>query len=95
MDFIIADNGDYLIENGDLVIGNADNQQSYYILNSTYNSFKDKPFYALNFLANLNGNTKRLILERNIREMLQLDGFKSIDIDLSDKENINVNATRV
>lgn len=94
MDILMNDNGIALTSDGNFIKFNGDNQQAYYILNSTYNYFKYKPLYALNFIKKQNGSYSERSVRKDIKEILQLDGFNRIEMDTKDLNNINVNASR-
>jgi len=97
MDILTDDNNELLIRNGDFVLGDSDNQQTYFLMESTFNYFKNSPFLALNFRNNLNGVYRKATVQREIRQILLLDGFTRIDIDIprNDLNNVNVNARRI
>lgn len=90
-DFLTDDNNDLLIQNGDFVIGESDQQHVMDILDSQKGEFKEFPlagFGAINYI-------KRTITEsefkRDLKLQLSYDGYSNATIDTSKGiENLNI-----
>ena len=92
-DFLLDDNGDIKIINGDLVIGESDQQDVEIVFKAHKGEFKEFPILGFGASLYLKKNTN--IVEEFIRELelqLEYNGFKDPEIDLSAGfENIKIN----
>lgn len=68
--------GDYLIQNGDFVIGNSDSQNVFDILYSNKGEYKAHPKMGCGIFSQLNGPSDLQTIQSIISTNLALDGFK-------------------
>lgn len=77
LDFIIdPKTGDYLIQNGDFVIGEADNQNIFDIIYTEKGEYKAHPEMGCGIRSQLNGPSDLQTIQSIISTNLALDGFK-------------------
>lgn len=97
-DLLLDDDDDFLIINGDLQIGNSNEELLNSLFLSHLNEWKNNPSVGINIENYLNGDiTQSLILQQNIRTEMVADGFVvqdlKVDSDLT-SINISTNADR-
>lgn len=97
-DLLLDDDGDFLIQNGDLVIGPSNEELLNSLFLSHFNEWKNNPSVGINIENYLNGDiTQSLILQQNMRTEMVADGFVvqdlKVDSDLT-SINISTNADR-
>jgi hypothetical protein len=76
-DFLLDENFDLKIENGDLVIGESTKQHVILILATAQGSWRKAPFAGANFAQNINtNNINNSSMTANMKKALELDGLK-------------------
>lgn len=81
-DILLDDDGDLLIENGDLVIGEADNQNVALIFQAFKGEIRAMPelgFAAGKYLKTVNPKAR---FKRNLKIELERDGYSEVDINV-------------
>lgn len=92
IDFLLDDNGDELILNGDLVLGGSDDQHITDILASYPGEWKQSPLCGVNIRRAINGSMDGRI-RRDVRLQLEADGYKVKNITFTETE-LNIDAER-
>lgn len=82
IDLILDSDGDLLIQNGDFVIGNSDQQHNYDIIASNTGDWKETPLVGFNPMIYINSRVTSSVLNQNARIQLQADGCTNIRVDL-------------
>lgn len=86
-DVLLDDNNELIVENGDFVIGDSDNQHAAIIFEAQKGEIRSSPelgFGAMRFVKN-SGSTVRKFL-RDLKLELEKDGYADPDINI-DQEN--------
>lgn len=78
-DFLLGENGDLQIVDGDLLTGNSDDQNVGLILKATKGSFKQFPLLGVGIALEMNGSVDGRV-KRKIRLHLDSDGYKVTQI---------------
>ena len=80
-DFLLDDSGDLLIQNGDFVVGNSDNQNAEDIISSFAGEWKEFPFVGVGLIQYLKSQDGQKAVSI-IKTQLQADGFdvKSVQV---------------
>ena len=81
-DFLLDEDGDLLIQNGDFVIGNSDNQNVEDIISSFAGEWKEFPFVGVGLIQYLKSQDGQKATNI-IKTQLQADGFdvKSVQVN--------------
>lgn len=79
-DLLLNSEGDLLIRNSDLVIGDSDGQNINDILQSVKGDYKRNPQIGLNAISFSNGTTSNADIKAQTKLQLELDGFRVKDI---------------
>ncbi len=82
-DFLLDENGDLKIVNGDFVIGDAEEQTVERILISKPGEWKEYPQVGCDIQKAFNGVIDRF-LERNVRVQLESDGFEIEKLNITE-----------
>ena len=90
LDILFGEDGDLLIENGDLVVGDATEQHIYDLLVSYKGWWKFEPLVGLGIHTFLEDDKTVQELERVIVAELENNGMRVKEIGLSAGGNINV-----
>jgi len=99
-DILLNDDLDLLIENGDFVIGDADEQIQELILLANKGDFRESPLTGVAIIKYLKSRmSPKLVdkLKQNINLQLQFDGFASSTTTIVGDdtiEDINIETTR-
>jgi hypothetical protein len=92
-DILLDQNGDLLIVDGDLVIGNSEQQDVDLIFSSHKGEYKEHPllgFGASRYLKKSNNNVEEFVRELELQ--LELNGFENPEIDVEKGlDNIKIN----
>lgn len=88
-DFLLGEDGDLQIVDGDLLTGESDDQNVALILKATKGSIKQFPLLGVGIALELNGLIDGRV-KRNIRLHLDSDGYKVIKFE----ENNGVNSIK-
>lgn len=75
--------GDFVMQNNDFKMGEADNNYIHYILVSSPGHWKEFPIIGIGIFQYLQGTQSKQVLQRNIRQQLELDIFKRPLVDVS------------
>lgn len=89
-DFLTDIDGDLLIQNGDFVIGESDEQHILDIMQSMPGWFKQFPLVGFNPYQYLNARVSVTDLNKNAKIQLQADGYTNITTDLTQDANNNL-----
>lgn len=88
-DFLLDENGDLLIENGDFVIGESDNQHQKDILIATKGEFKEFPEIGVGIEAMLSDDDYMdLLIEA--KKNLEYDGMKINNIEFTEEGTLKI-----
>ena len=91
-DILLDENEDLLIENGDFVIGDSNEQHIRHILRLAPGQNRMAPLLGANIIENLKGNLDG-DFKRKIRIMLAMDGVTVNDVQINNGE-LNIDAIR-
>lgn len=67
---------DFVISEGDFLIGNTNEQESYIILETSKGNFYAEYNLGVNIKKNIGGDVNKIDLRQEIKENLKLDNFK-------------------
>ena len=73
-DILLDENNDLLIQNGDFVIGESEEQEIKCILQSVINDYKQTPELGVNLIEELNSSGSERALKQKIKLNLRMDG---------------------
>ena len=91
MDILLDDTGDLLIENGDFVVGDSNQQHVESILLSQKGEFKEFPLVGFGIVNYIKSDTPEVKFKRDLKIQLEYDGFNNAKIDLSNGfENLKI-----
>ena len=90
-DFLLDDEGDLLIQNGDFIVGSSDVQHVEDIINSFVGEWKQYPILGVGLLRYLNSENAQQA-STNIKQQLQSDGYslQSVSVNIDSDNNLNV-----
>ena len=94
-DYILDQDGDLLIEDGDFVVGPSDQQHIEDILVSPQGDWRQHPLLGIgifNYLKGANDNITRNAVKKRIRVHLAYDNYEVDTLDVSDLSNIDIDA---
>lgn len=83
-DFLIDNNGDLQIENGDLVVGASDNQHIFDIITSFAGFFKQYPTLGVGIMQQIKTDNPKAAVN-SVLQQLQSDGYQVSNV------NVNIN----
>jgi hypothetical protein len=96
-DIILDDNMDLLIENGDFVIADSEEQVQQLILIATQGSFRGSPVTGIGIINYIKSQfTVGQIdkLRQKIKLQLQYDGYTNVSTQINSFIDIDIEATR-
>jgi hypothetical protein len=96
IDYVNLDH-DLLIENGDFVKGDCQQQHIDNIVSSSKGSYKQFPLVGVDLFKYVNSPLSaatKISLNKQIRLQLQGDGYDIISVDTNDFENIKIEAVK-
>lgn len=93
-DIDLDDNGDAKISGGDFVLAESDQIHIEHILLSNKGYWFENPLLGVGIIDELNGSRTRQELKQNIRRQLVLDNFAVKYIEISQDNEIDINAIR-
>lgn len=93
-DFLLDQNNDIRIENGDFVTGESTAQEIERILVGFKGSFKAFPLLGVEIGRKLKSRETAQEIQREVNEQLEYDGFARVDFKIEDSENFTINAER-
>ena len=76
-DFLLTDEFDFFIKNGDLLLGESDDQEAAVIVQSNQGHFKNQPFIGANLADLLNGKADQAALRTRINSALAHDSKRA------------------
>lgn len=83
VDFILDENGDLAIENGDFVLGEADQQNVELLLFSNKGEFKEFPLVGFGAINYIKSNVSEIEFKRDLKIQLEYISYDNPIIDLS------------
>jgi hypothetical protein len=89
-DFLLDADGDIKIVNGDLIIGESDQQHVELLLSTSPNDWKENPVTGAAMIKSLGGNLSGFA-KRNVAVQLEADGYAVNSIE-ENENGINVTA---
>lgn len=90
-DFLLDENNDLLLKDGDLVIGNATLQHQNHIILAEKGEFKNAPEIGAAVRSHLNNENPRELL-REIRRNFEYDGMKVNSLKVATNGNLLIDA---
>lgn len=88
-DFAHTEDGDLSIIDGEITFGDAVKHHANSILNLDKGQDKFNPALGCNIINNVNGNTPREVIARNIRTELQKVGIRAKTVVVGDTIEVN------
>lgn len=83
VDYLEADDGDLLFEDGDLVIGQSDQNHIYDIISSAKGDWREYPLLGANAILYRNKAISKAEFVRSIKEELKKDGYQNVQVTFS------------
>ncbi|MCT4698087.1 hypothetical protein [Tenacibaculum haliotis] len=83
VDFLLDENGDLAIENGDFVLGETDQQNVELLLFSNKGEFKEFPLVGFGAINYIKSNVSEIEFKRDLKIQLEYIGYDNPIIDLS------------
>lgn len=90
-DFLLDENNDLIIKNGDLAIGNATLQHQNHIILAQKGEFKNAPEIGVGILTQLNNENPRELLSE-IRKNFEYDGMRVNTLKVATNGNLLIDA---
>ena len=81
-DLMLDDNGDLLIENGDLVLGDADNQNVQLIFQAYKGEIRSSPELGFGAGKYVKSTDPKARFKRDLKVELAKDNYKDVDIEI-------------
>ena len=94
LDFLLDDDNDLIIQNGDFVISDATQQHAQAIVESYYGHFKQYPELGAGARLYMNSSGNLQELERRIRQQLEGDSFR-VDKIIFNQNSIEIFGERI
>lgn len=91
-DILTDDNGDLLIQNGDIVIGESDNQHQVDIILSNKGEYKEFPEIGVGIVQMLSDDDPMSVLIE-IKKNLQYDGMKVDNVKFEENGKITIDGS--
>ncbi|MEQ3500594.1 oxidase [Tenacibaculum sp. SSH1-16] len=90
-DILLDENGDLLIVDGDLVIGDAKQQSVETLILANKGEFKEFPLVGFGAINYVKSDVSEVEFKRDLKVQLEYIGFKNPEIDLSEGfENLKI-----
>lgn len=89
-DFLLNDDGDMLIANGDLVVGDSDKQHQWDIIVAHKGWYKEFPYIGVGLMAYLKSTGMQLELKKNIQLQLQADNYSLNNLTVGDLDKMEI-----
>jgi len=96
-DLLQNESGDMLIQNGDFVIGESDQQHCNDLIYSNIGWWKEYPAIGVNIMSFLSGSDVNQNLNQKIRQQLTADGYtvNALNVSVTNEElTLDLDATR-
>lgn len=94
-DFLTDDDNILLINNGDFLIGESEDQHIEAILRSEKGHWKETPFLGVGISKAINSSNQIADIERDILLQLELDEWRSVEVDFSDLTDVVVEGIKM
>lgn len=94
-DIMLDDDGDLLIENGDFVVDNSDQQHVLLIVNTYLGNWKQYPLVGVGIKRYLASSGQQNNLRRDISVQLEADGYAVDSVIVKNDFNYYIDATRI
>jgi len=85
-DILLDENNDLLIQNGDFVIGESEEQEIRCILQAVKNDYKQFPELGVNLVEAINNNDTERALKQKIKLNLRMDGKDNVKVKIEKGE---------
>ena len=92
-DFLLDDNSDLTIKNGDFVLSDTEAQDVELLIRSSKGAWKENPLTGVGIAQLVKSRGTEVRIKRDINEQLLLDGFINVNIDIN-YPDVNVDANR-
>jgi hypothetical protein len=92
--FLLNNQDDLLIENGDLVIGDSEEQEIGLILRTNMGDWRGAPLTGFNLMRHMRSNVDAETFTRNLDTQLLQDGFADNRITLEADGKLIISANR-
>lgn len=79
-DYLNTDDGDLLFENGDLVVGDSDEQHVQDICKANKGAYREHVLLGVDAIRYVNSSGKRRQFTRVVKEELKKDGYSGLKI---------------
>ena len=94
-DILTNDNNELIIQEGDFVIESSEDQHIEAILRSEKGHWKESPMMGVGIVSEVNLTGRIENLEREIMLQLKVDDWQNVSLDLSDIQNIVIEANKM
>lgn len=94
-DLILDDNDNLTIANGDLVIGQSDDQNVEAIILAEKGQFYESPLLGYGITRRANGPFDKQRQRQLIRAELKRDNYKIVQLDIDDNFTVTIQAEKV
>lgn len=84
-DYILDENGDYLINDGDFFYDDSEDQEVYQILQTNPGEWRESPMIGAGFINVLKTEKSDEDIKKKIDTALRMDDFKDILIEIKNK----------
>jgi hypothetical protein len=95
IDFLLDNDDDLLIENGDFATGESDNQSVYLVIKSSYGDWRESPILGANLQGFINSKLSDLQLKNKLKLALKSDGWALKKHSIDKNGAISVTATKI
>lgn len=94
-DILTNELNELIIQEGDFVIESSEEQHIEAILRSEKGHWKESPTMGVGIVSEVNSTGRIENLEREIMLQLKVDDWQNVNLDLSDIENILIEANKM
>lgn len=94
VDIILGDEFDPVIENGDFKADSSEEQEIRLLLTSNKGEYRQNPTVGADIVKLNHSLFYPEALNKAIRQTLKIDGFDTIDVEISSSNDVRVNAFR-
>ncbi|SHJ76223.1 hypothetical protein SAMN02745146_0102 [Hymenobacter daecheongensis DSM 21074] len=93
-DILLDEEDDLLIVNGDLVIGDSEEQEVGLILRTNQGDWRQSPLTGFGVARRTRTEISRTQFERDLSTQLLMDGFDDCDVTLTEEGQLSIKAKR-
>lgn len=93
-DILVDSGGDLIVQNGDLVTGDAQAQDIQHIVQSQKGAWTQFPLIGVGIRSRLSGPVSLEEIRRDVRLNLKADGFTVNRVDAKDNGDVQIDAQR-